>query len=250
MSLSAVDPEYDTPQARFAPRPPTPVATYTLIGANVVIFLLEMWWGALRETRTGQYTLAMMGANLGFAFDLREPWRLVSYAFLHASPAHIFMNMYALYILGTGLERLLGASRLLAVYAASAFAGGLLSALFSAHGSVGASGAIWGLMTAELVWLVRLRRRHGRQVVQAGLGQIAQPLLINLMITFVIPNIDIFGHLGGGIAGALLALLFPLQLPGDDRPWRPGAALGVLLMAASVIAALVTGQPWRGRYLN
>src|SRR4051812_12277626 len=91
------------------PRLRAPIATYNLIGANLVMYLLEMLWGG---ADVAYETTVQMGANLGRGALLIEPWRVLSYAFLHGSPMHIAMNMYALFILGSSLERLLGAGRM------------------------------------------------------------------------------------------------------------------------------------------
>jgi rhomboid protease GluP len=242
MSLSPAQPELDAPRERFEPRLPAPVVTYALIAANAVMFLLEWYWSG--DGTISAATRFQMGGNLGREALLHEPWRLLSHAFLHGSVMHVGMNMYSLFVLGSGLERLLGASRLLTLYAASALAGGLLSSLVHERLlGVGASGAVWGLMAAEIVWMLRLQRRYGKQAVPGGFAQIAQPLLINLMISFL-PGIDLFGHLGGGLMGAAMAMLFPLRLPADDRRWQPWAAAAALVMAACVVTALITGRPW------
>jgi rhomboid protease GluP len=241
MSLTSVDEPERESSARYEIRLPPPMATYALIGANVAMFLLEQAWG---DRHIG-VTLFRMGANLGREALLVEPWRVLSSAFLHGSVPHVVMNMYALYVLGSSLERPLGWGRMLCVYALSALGGGLLSSLLHRELlSVGASGAVWGLMVADIVWMLRLQRRYGKQVLPGGLAQMARPLLINLAVSFL-PGIDRFAHFGGGIMGAAMALLFPLQLPADDRKWRPWAVLAVVLMAAAVIMALLIGKPWQ-----
>jgi rhomboid protease GluP len=221
---------------------PVPVLTYGLIAVNVAMYALEELWSGGLSDETRGITLLTMGANVGRVGLLVEPWRLLSSAFLHGGGAHLVMNMWALYVLGSGLERLLGWSRLLTLYAAAAFSGSLLSALMAEMRlSVGASGAVWGLMVAELVWILRLRRRYGREM--ASVAQLAQPLVINVLVSFL-PGIDFAAHLGGGFMGAALALCFPVAPGADERRWRPWAILGAVLMAASVMTAILNGRPW------
>jgi rhomboid protease GluP len=241
MSLAYQDEDPEPPPRRL----PSPVVTVVLIAVNVALFGLEVLWsrsGILSGglSRATAITLYEMGANFGRDVFLLQPWRALSSAFLHAGLAHIGMNMWALFILGSFLERVIGPARLLVVYSISALAGGIVSSL--AHENtlgIGASGAIWGLMVSQIVFLMRLRRD-----INISWGQLAQPLVINLVIS-ALPGIDFAAHFGGGIAGGLLTLLIPKRPVGtDDRGWRPWAVAGALLMAASIVAALVTGQPW------
>ncbi len=116
-------------------RPPPLPVTWTLIAVNVLLFALEWWWG-----RVSTMSLYRMGANLGRDALGSEPWRLLSSAFLHGGPLHLLLNMWALWVFGTALERLFGPARFLTLYGASALGGGLLSAVIRAEGlAVGAS---------------------------------------------------------------------------------------------------------------
>jgi rhomboid protease GluP len=242
MGLSAAEPDSEN-VAAVRPQLPVPIVTFALIGVNVVIFALEMLWGG-SET---PMTLYRMGANVGRQELLVEPWRVLSSAFLHWGPAHVLMNMWALYVLGSMLERFIGPVRTLAIYAASALAGGVLSALIKEQElAAGASGAVWGLMVAWVVLLLRLRGHYGAQAVPGSVAQIARPLIVNFFIS-MLPGIDMAAHFGGGIMGGLLVLLVPLRPGGNERRWWPWALLGVALMAVSVVMALVTGRPWDPR---
>jgi membrane associated rhomboid family serine protease len=142
-----------------------------------------------------------------------EIWRLFTYAFLHANLVHLLVNMFALYSLGGFLEALLGGFRYLRIYCASALGGGIASATAGAitvamggapSNTVGASGAIWGLMGATL-GLVLSRQRVLPRLVARGLRQrLLFVLVINVALSFV-PGIDMYAHFGGGIVGFLLA---------------------------------------------
>jgi membrane associated rhomboid family serine protease len=142
-----------------------------------------------------------------------ELWRVFTYAFLHANTTHLLVNMLALYSLGGFLEALLGGRRYLLVYCASAVGGGVASALAGAvrealgglpSYSVGASGAIWGLMGATLA-LVIGRQRVLPGLIARGLRQrLLLVLVINVALSFL-PGIDLYAHFGGGLVGFLLA---------------------------------------------
>ena len=150
-----------------------------------------------------------------------ELWRVFTYAFLHANGTHLLINMLALYSLGGFLEALLGGRRYLAVYCASAVGGGVATAAAGAlrmalggppSYTVGASGAIWGLMGATLA-LVLGRRRVLPRLIARGLRQrLLLVLFINVALSFL-PGIDLFAHFGGGLVGFLLAR--------GDRSGRP-----------------------------
>ena len=138
-----------------------------------------------------------------------ELWRLLTYAFLHdtRNATHLIVNMLSLYSLGTFLEPLLGRLRMGLLCAATAVAGGVASTLFMGGASVGASGAVWGLVGATL-GLLSGRHRLFPPLIARGLRQrLVVILVINIAISFL-PHIDRYCHFGGGIAGYLLALYF------------------------------------------
>jgi rhomboid protease GluP len=183
-----------------------------------------------------------------------EPWRLWSYAFLHGSWAHVFMNAYVLWRIGRPLEMLLGTSRFVALYSVTALAGGLATALASKGLSVGASGALWGLFGAEAVLVLGPRPTLPPTLTRKARGVVAQNLLLNTMISFL-PRVNAAAHFAGGVTGVLMMLtvLAPgLPCWGEDksRPvsvpvwlqrlaWLSGSAL-----LASAVMAVVVGRPW------
>ncbi len=173
-----------------------PTVTYTLIGINLALYAL----GYLITAAGGTSLLAEYGMwPVGIAL-LGEWWRLLTAAFLHSGLLHIGFNMYVLYLLGPPLERAFGTGRFLAVYLVAALGGSVASYATSAPNtlSVGASGAIFGLMAAFLVVGKRFRR---------DVSQVAFLLAINIVIGFVVPNIDWRAHLGGAAAGAAMAFI-------------------------------------------
>ena len=110
--------------------------------------------------------------------------------------------MYALYSLGTGLERYFGRNRFLLLYVLSAFTGNVTSFLFTTGYSVGASTAIFGLIGAEAVFLIQNRKMFAGQFNRA-IGNVIFVILINLFLVGSIPGIDNWGHIGGLIGGVM-----------------------------------------------
>jgi rhomboid protease GluP len=138
-----------------------------------------------------------------------EIWRLLTYALLHDrhSATHLIVNMLSLYSVGSFLEPLLGRVRLGLLLATTAITGGIASALLTNAQSVGASGAVWGLLAATLGLLQR-RSSLFPGIIARGLRQrLIVILAINVVISFL-PNIDRWCHFGGGIAGYLLGRWF------------------------------------------
>jgi membrane associated rhomboid family serine protease len=211
----------------------TPYATYALITINVITFSAERGGGG--GATSGQ--LVHDGGVLGPAISDGDWYRIVTGGFLHAGPLHLLFNMYVLYIAGTLLEPGIGTPRFLAIYFISLLSGSAGALLLDPNSlTVGASGAIFGLMAAVLV----VARGRGMEQLASQFGLF---IVLNLALTFAIPNISIGGHLGGLIGGGLAALL----LVGVERqaPARVGIAFeigGLLLLlglgvAGSMIAA-------------
>jgi rhomboid protease GluP len=134
-----------------------------------------------------------------------EYWRLITPIFFHASLLHVFFNMYALYNVGRQIERPLGYARFLMIYFFSGVAGGLASFLFTPSYSLGASGAVFGLIGALAVFLFRHKRLLG-PVGRSMFYNVIFIIVMNLAISFS-PGIDLWGHIGGLTAGAVLAWL-------------------------------------------
>ncbi|MEA2195508.1 MAG: hypothetical protein QOG42_1942 [Solirubrobacteraceae bacterium] len=176
-----------------------PQLTYVLIAINVIAFLaMSAAGGGLNG---GGGTVYQHGALFGPLVADGEWWRIVSAGFLHSGILHLAFNMYFLYFLGTLLEPEIGRLRFGAIYFVSLLGGSLGALLVSPHAvTVGASGAVFGLMGAAILAL----RARGIDPMQSGLGI---TLLLNLGITFLIPNISIGGHIGGLVAGGIVGYL-------------------------------------------
>ena len=130
-------------------------------------------------------------------------YRLISAAFMHANIAHLIFNMYALWIIGMQLESFIGKWRYLVVYLFSAISGSLLSVIVTPDAvSVGASGAIFGLLGALLYFGYHYRVYLGTVIK----SQIIPLIVINLLLGFMVPGIDNAAHIGGLIGGALIMI--------------------------------------------
>ncbi len=160
-----------------------------------------------------------------------ELYRLVTSGFLHGGLLHLGFNMYILYYLGNMLEPSLGPVRFAGVYAASLLAGSFGALLLSPEAlTVGASGAVYGLMGAAFV----MQMSRGIDPMQGGIGPL---ILINLAISFVIPNVSIGGHLGGLAGGALAGLAvdrIQARHRGVVLPVVACVAIAAIAVAASV----------------
>jgi len=201
-----------------------PIVTYSLIGITAAIFLLQFVSGITEVAN--EWGMWPVGIAVG-----GEWWRLLTAAFLHGSFLHIAFNMYVLFALGPTLERILGHGRYLTLYVLAALGGGVASYVFSdiRTVSVGASGAIFGLMGALIVAGRRLRY---------DITQVIILLAINVVIGFVSPGVDWRAHFGGLVTGAVVAAIFVL-------PARHHRALVQGLGLAGVVLLLVGLTAWR-----
>jgi len=210
-----------------APLAERPTVTYTLIGVNIVAFLLMLVAGI--DQAANQW--GMFPPSI--AFD-NEWWRLVTSSFLHGGWLHIAFNMYVLYVLGPTLERVLGHVRYLVLYLMAALGGAVCSYAFSdvMTVSVGASGAIFGLMAALVV--------AGRKL-KYDITQVLVLLAVNFGIGFFAPGVDWRAHVGGLVVGAAVAAIFVLP---PARIRIPAQVIGVtaVLLVLVIISIVRTQQ--------
>ena len=210
-----------------------PTLTYVLIGINVLVGIGAVLGGASASGGSiGGSTLVTEGGLSGFTIEQGEYYRLLTAGFLHAGFLHLFFNMFSLYILGGMLEPAIGRLRFATIYFVSLLAGSFGALVVEPDAlTVGASGAIFGLMGAAVV----VMRRRGIPIMESGLGIW---ILLNLAITFAPGfNISIGGHIGGLIGGAICALI---MFGAGDRVRLPETASTVL--CAAVGAAAVVGS--------
>ncbi|MEX2212304.1 MAG: rhomboid family intramembrane serine protease [Gaiellaceae bacterium] len=208
------------------------IVTKTLIGLNVGVFLLALASGAPVGQAGGQVFQegALIVGNQFVGLAAGEWWRIVTAGFIHAGLFHLGMNMLLLWWFGAPLEQGLGRGRFVAVYAVSLLAGSAGALLFAPQTpTVGASGAVFGLFGAAFV----LERQAG--ITQ---GPAFTVIVLNLLLSFLIPGISIGGHIGGLVGGAvaMLALThFGRQHAAYGRPGLIGLA-GVLVVGVASLA--------------
>lgn len=181
-----------------------PALTLLLIAANVVIFIGMLYSHAFES----EASIVDAGALSRERVQNGEYWRLFSATFLHGSIDHIFGNMIALYVLGISCERAFGHFKTAVIYLMAGLGGSLLSISFGPGPSVGASGSIFGLMGAMIVffhihkdlYILRDRRLFGVLGIWAG---------YTLLVGFASPMVDNGAHLGGLLIGAALGWSLP-----------------------------------------
>jgi rhomboid protease GluP len=205
-----------------------PRLTYGLLAINILIFVAQ--------TLTGPDQWFFLGAKINEFIVAGQWWRLVTPMFLHVNWFHIAVNSYSLYIFGPQVEALLGYRRFLTVYLVAGVSGTVLSFVLSPNPSVGASGAIFGLVGAMLVYFYRHRQLFG-EMGRRRLIDILVIAGINLFIGLT-PGIDNWGHVGGLAGGAVLAwLLGPIYAVQPD----PATA-----QPRVVDTSPLNGQRWLG----
>lgn len=247
-------PEDSTEQPELANQAPTPSVivlpvprhsplwTYVLIAVNGLIFL-----GSLL---VGRELVLILGAKINEAIVLGQWWRLITPIFLHVDILHIGFNSYALFSFGQQVEQSFGRFRFLLAYLLSGVAGTAMSFLLSANASVGASGAIFGLVGVLAAYYYRYRRRM--TAGSRALSNVVIVVIMNLIYGFTSPGVDNWGHIGGLLAGIVLGTFLapeyqvvqldpfhPPQVVDSSSPGRWG--IGIVLVGMGILLALIGG---------
>jgi rhomboid protease GluP len=228
---------FSQPQQRMQPEPRSLVkpslrqrfrrfpAAFSLIGITFLIYIAQ-------ETSVlliGDDLVIYFGAKINEAIYAGEIWRFITPIFVHAGIWHIFINMYSLYALGPTVEGFFSTPRMLVIYFFSGVSSVTFSLAFSPYPSVGASGAIFGLLGALGTFLFLHRESLGH-AGKTYLRQIVIVALLNLGLGLA-PNIDNWGHLGGLLAGIALA-------------WFLGPRFEVSWISNDEPAKLIQQRPW------
>ena len=216
-----------------------PRVTYVLIALNVVAYLAELATGAGRSPLVVDFTTLGIGLHGGAPIGVAsgEWWRLVTGGFLHAptNPLHIGFNMYLLFALGRMLEPVLGHVRFLALYLAALLAGSFGALVVQPTAlTLGASGAVFGLMGAAFA----MEHARGVDPRQSGILPL---IVLNLLLSFAIPNVSIGGHVGGLVGGGIAALAMD-RLSTRRRGVVLPVAACLVVAAISVAGALAVSH--------
>lgn len=210
--------------------------TKAILAVNVIVFLLTSTsqggnFGEGGGRLTGDLAL------FGPAVESGELYRLVTSGFIHFGLIHIIFNMVILYRFGEMLEQALGPVRMTGLYLASLLVGSFGALLLSPNAFTGgASGAVFGLIAAAAIG----QHQRGIDVWQSGVGGL---IVVNLVLTFVLSNISIGGHLGGMIGGLAVGA-FMLRVPTTRRSVIDGTLVAAIVSALAVAGSLwAAGQP-------
>lgn len=200
-----------------------PIITYTLIFICIIMFLIS-------NMGYDTTTLIKYGANIKMLVQNGEVYRLLTCIFLHAGLFHIFFNMYSLYYIGSKVEDFFGKWKYLIIYLLSGISGSLLSIAFSASNvvSVGATGAIFGLFGALLYFSYKYRGYIGTIIK----SQILPIVIYNLIIGFFISGIDMWAHVGGLVAGMIIANMLGTI---ENKKYEPTNILLFIIYFAFII---------------
>ena len=237
------------------------IFTIIFITANVFVYFLTSQAGA--DGNAG--VLVRYGATGKALIDGRgEWWRFVTPIFLHGNVAHLLMNMYGLWVIGPYVERLYGSAKFVFFWVAAGIAGvvasylsvqpamynsGALGRFFFKAGdaiSVGASGALFGLIGVLFVFGIKFRRELPEGFKRAfGTGMLPT-ILLNIAIGVMIPVIDNAAHMGGLVAGALLALVVGYKRPGE----RAGVAVFWHILQAAALVLVIVSFVMVGRHFR
>ena len=198
--------EHRAPERRSPMPLAKPVVTYVLLGIITLVFVAEVALGGLTSTRI----LVPMGAQINLLVWQGEYWRLFTAMFLHIGVTHFLFNAWALYSLGRDIESFYGSLRFIVIYVLSGLFGGLAYYLLGAPQtavviSAGASGAIFGIVGAELAFWLRNRLLFG-DLGKQRLMNLGILVGINVVFGFSTPGINNLAHMGGLVSGFALAL--------------------------------------------
>lgn len=206
-----------------------PIITYSLVIINILMYIIPILFGTYNAL-LDKYSI------YGPAVRAGQYYRLITGTFIHANIFHLFFNCYALAILGSQLESFLGKPKYLIVYLFSALIGSLFSVTFAGnYYSIGASGAIFGLMGSLLYFGYHYRVYLGNVVK----SQIIPLILMNLGIGFLVPGIDNSAHIGGLLGGALITVALGVKNKSSNFEKINGLIVTILFLAFVIYMAFV-----------
>src|ERR1041385_5846179 len=198
--------------------------TMIFIGINVGLYVLMCLAGGIAVTSVNPAVLIGFGAKQNdLIVNQHQYWRLITCIFLHIGFIHLFLNNYALWIIGQEIERVYGSARFVALYLLTGVVGSLGSFYFNPDAtSAGASGAIFGLFGAMAAFAFRYRKEIPTTLSQDIKRRILPVIAINLIFGFSVRIVDNAAHIGGLLSGVALAFVVPYLRPNekDKVLWR------------------------------
>lgn len=206
-----------------------PMVTYMIIAMNLIMYFVPYLFG---ESQGIILDLCVHGPSIRYG----QYYRLITGAFVHSGLMHLAFNCYALYVIGSQLESFLGKAKFTVIYFISALFGSLVSMIFNGNvASVGASGAIFGLMGALLYFGYHYRVYLGNVLK----SQIIPLILINLLFGFIVEGVDNAAHIGGLIGGALITMALGVKNKSSWFEELNGWIITLIFLAFTVYLAFV-----------
>lgn len=220
------------------------VATWSLLVVLALVYgwLLYVNMHVVGEFRLNPQPSLLHGAS--WAEPIRsqgEYYRLVSAIFVHANLLHLGMNGYGLYILGPALEKFYGWQKYVVIFVIAGLGGTVTSSLWGDVPSVGASGAIFGIIGGTGVLGAKYRKLLPQPIARQMIKGAVILFVANLAIGLAVPQIDMAAHLGGAVAGAIAAFVIPSDISHTSRSsiWKNTAAAAALALSVWGIAGMV-----------
>ena len=210
-------------------KPKFPTITYAIIAINIIVFIVPLLYGQ-SEAMIAQF--CVHGPSIRYG----EYYRLFTGLFLHGSIFHLIFNCYALYVLGSQLESFLGKFKYTVIYLLGGLMGALFSITFNGNtASIGASGAIFGLMGA-LVYFGYHYRVYLGNVIKS---QIIPLIVFNLVLGFVMSGVDNSAHIGGLIGGSLATVALGIKDKSSSFEMINGIITTIIFFVFAIYMAFV-----------
>jgi rhomboid protease GluP len=207
-------------------KPKKPYVTYAIIVINVIIYLLTLYFGDFVYTE-----FAVSGRMI---IEYHQFYRIITGGFLHNGLLHLALNMYSLYIIGSQMEGFQGKVKYSITYIYSLMTGSMLSMILNNGTSVGASGAIFGLLGSMLAFGYYYRVYLGGVLK----SQIIPIIIVNLLIGFLSGGvIDNYGHIGGLIGGILITVALGVKYKSTNFERINGAIVSALFVIGMLFIA-------------
>ncbi|MBE6157446.1 MAG: rhomboid family intramembrane serine protease [Firmicutes bacterium] len=204
-----------------------PMITYMLIAINMVLYIIPLLFD-MHNSLINNYGV------LGSAIRNGEYYRLITGIFLHGNLPHLVFNCYALFVIGTQIENFFGKIKYLIIYLFSGLMGALFSIIFADYLSIGASGAIFGLMGSLLYFGYHYRVYLGNVIK----SQIIPLIVLNLLLG-LLPGIDNFAHIGGLLGGTIISIGVGVKDKSSTFERVNGLIISAMFLAFSLYMAFV-----------
>lgn len=237
----AAEREFKEQLKSFAPHP---WALYAVIAFNILVWCNTLALGA-GILQTSAEKLMLWGGNAASEVQHGQWWRLLTATFLHSGGLHLAMNMIGLAGAGTMVERIYGHRQFTLIYLGSGLMGSAMSLHFSAQKavSVGASGAVFGVVGALLISVLKHRKQLPKVFGKQTLGGIAAFLFHSLSQGFAQQGIDNAAHIGGLLGGCLIALILPERFDKEKFQQQTSRSIAAIMAAGMAVTVLAATAP-------